>query len=203
MSERTARKVTMMIYDDQAPGIIEFLDSLPARMETAFIRGLVYQWMLANGTAEEFDARVWGVLDGPGGRAVVSTLGGGRAPIPPRRPGPRPAPRPGLRPAASARPTPAPRPPAAPAPTDRPPAEQIVMPAGDAPRQAVPERRLPDVPVVSPEPSPSPVSAPNLDPQIPMTTNPPPAAEAETSELVNEGPTEADLASLAALDEMF
>ena len=36
-----------------------------------------------------------------------------------------------------------------------------------------------------------------------MTTNPPPAAEAETSALANEGPTEADLASLAALDEMF
>lgn len=203
MSERTARKVTMMIYDDQAPGIIEFLDSLPARMETAFIRGLVYQWMLANGTAEEFDARVWGVLDGPGGRAVVSTLGGGRAPIPPRRPGPRPAPRPGLRPAPTARPTPSPRPLAAPAPTDGPPEEQIVMPVGGAPRQAVPERRLPDVPVDFPEATPSPVSAPLLEPRLSLTMSPPPAAEAATSELANEGPTEADLASLAALDEMF
>lgn len=198
--QRNTKRIVMLIHDDQAPGIVEFLQGLPARSESAFIRGLIYQWMLGNASAEDADARVDAVLAGPGGRAVFSTISGGRAPAPPRRPGPRPAARPGLRHSPSARPTAPAQPPAAPM---VPQEEQIVMPVGDAPRQPVPERRLSDVPVVAPEPIPSPVSTPNLEPQISLTTNPAPAADAEIPSLVNDGPSEADLASLAALDEMF
>ena len=65
-------KVTLELFDSHAPGIIEFLRSLPARAETAFIRGLIYQWMLESLGTDDYPERLLAVLNGPGGRAMFS-----------------------------------------------------------------------------------------------------------------------------------
>ena len=65
-------KVTLELFDAHAPGIVAFLRSLPTRGETAFIRGLIYQWMLDNLGAEDYAERLLAVLNGPGGRAMFS-----------------------------------------------------------------------------------------------------------------------------------
>lgn len=66
------RKLTIVLRDDHAPGIVEFLASLPDRTEAAFIRGLVYQWMLENWTTEDREQRLMAVLNGPGGRMTIA-----------------------------------------------------------------------------------------------------------------------------------
>lgn len=67
------RKITVEFLDQHAPGITQFLLNLPSRTETAFIRGLIYQWMLANVGTEDYQDRLMEVLDGPGGRAFFVT----------------------------------------------------------------------------------------------------------------------------------
>ena len=63
-------KITLELSNLHAPGIVEFLRALPARGETAFIRGLIYQWMLKYQSAEDFSLRLLAVLNGPGGRSM-------------------------------------------------------------------------------------------------------------------------------------
>ena len=61
-------KITLELSNLHAPGIVEFLRALPARGETAFIRGLIYQWMSKYQGSEDFSLRLLSVLNGPGGR---------------------------------------------------------------------------------------------------------------------------------------
>ena len=68
--QRRSRKLTLDLYDGLAPGILDFLRGLPPRAETAFIRALIYQWMLEHQYAEDYDQRLLEVLNGPGGRAL-------------------------------------------------------------------------------------------------------------------------------------
>jgi len=65
-------KITLELSNLHAPGIVEFLNTLPARGETAFIRGLIYQWMSRYQGAEDFSVRLLAVLNGPGGRSMFA-----------------------------------------------------------------------------------------------------------------------------------
>jgi hypothetical protein len=195
------RKLTLKLVDAHAPGLVSFLQNLPARTEAAFIRGLIYQWLLANRDQEDFEQRLMAVLDGPGGRTITTTFAAqAQRPSPalrPRRPRPPPAPaRPSL-------------PPAVPAAQSE--AAQIVMPGHVPARHQVssPELIAPPPgeapsPVVRAASSPAPVLTPVATPPLPAQTAPSPPAVAaeEPTNPVGVLDDEA-LAALDGLGELF
>lgn len=178
------KKLTLKLMDVHAPGLVSFLNNLPARTEAAFIRGLIYQWLLENRDAEDFEQRLLAVLDGPGGRTMTTTFAAQQS-----------------RPSQALRPRKprAPRPPAAPAPAPRPAAlsnqAQIVMPGTVTSRHQVsgaehtaPAGVVATPAIVSPEPiAPAPV----------LTTVAAPPAEP-----ANNDQNELDADTLAALEDL-
>lgn len=195
------KKVTLKLMDAHAPGLVAFLNSLPDRTESAFVRGLLYQWVLANRDEEDFEQRVMQVLDGPGGRTMTTTFAAQtQRPSPalrPRRPRPPPAP---------ARPSPAPAAPAA-----QPDGAQIVMPGHVPARHQVSSPEL-----IEPPPGEAPTSVqraaePSPPGLTPVAAPPLPAQAAPASPLSTpDQPTtpvgvldEDALAALDGLGELF
>ncbi len=87
------RKLTLDLYDNLAPGILAFLRGLPPRAETAFIRAVIYQWMLDHQGLEDYEERLLDVLNGPGGRPVFAIHGATSQSAPALKPALRKAPR--------------------------------------------------------------------------------------------------------------
>lgn len=78
----TSRRITLLLQDSHAPGLIQFLDELPPRIESAFFRALAYQWMLKNEGSPNLDKNLAKLMAGPGGR--ISQVVPGNAGLAPR-----------------------------------------------------------------------------------------------------------------------
>ena len=149
------KALAMIIKDHQAPGLVAFLKRLPHGTEAAFVRGVLYQWLLENQDTPDFEERLTDVVNGPGGRILAMPYGAvgladpvGREPVGHERVGRKPGPKPGSRMPPQASPK-------------KPPETQGVMPSGDAPRQTACGQELPLVAAVETL-APQPVPAPEL-----------------------------------------
>jgi len=140
----------MKLLDDQTPGIVAFfgrIEQLAGRVGSAFIRGVVYQWILENQDEPDFEERLSAVLDGPGGRVTMG-FGVGHTAAPIRK----------LGQAAGTNKRPRREP--------RPQGEQPVMPVGDAPRSEVREQEARLVMAIEPS---IPQAAPHTPAAIAVT----------------------------------
>ncbi|MBG6083184.1 hypothetical protein [Rubrivivax gelatinosus] len=169
-----SKHISLVLRDHQAPGLVDFLYSLPNRYESAFIRGLVYQWVLENQDAKDLAERIEAVVNGPGGRMVVTTAGLLNAQPAPRQRRPRPADAP--RRAQTVMPGVAPTPAHAPSPLVQPVAATLATP---------------------------PVAAPAVMPPAVTPTPPSPALAATSAPVEMPTPSAEDLAALDHLGEMF
>ncbi|WP_148211105.1 hypothetical protein [Methylibium petroleiphilum] len=183
----------MTLFEHQTPGVVEFFGRMPGRVESAFIRGLIYQWMLDNQDAPDFEERLARVVNGPGGRLLAMPIGGSQV-MHRKKPGPKPGSR---KPVAT--------------PTVDVPRAQIVMPVVDAPRQPVREQAAHHGAAVGAplhQPAPAPVHA---APVPPPTAAPAPLDPSELPQPASaaDAPTDAGaitddaMDALAALDTMF
>ena len=182
------KKMTLRLQEVHAPGIVDFMNSLPDRTEVAFIRGLIYQWLLENRDEVDFEQRVMAVLNGPGGRTSVTTFAFQQRPAVALRPRKPRAPRPAA--------------PAAPRQT-----AQIVMPGSVPSRHQVsgpeltgPASQPPIEPLVSPEPNaPAPVLTTVAQPRAaaPIPTQP---SQGQDTLQPTRGELDAD--ALDALDSL-
>lgn len=65
-SERS-RRLPLIIYEDDCPGLLQFFSTLDYRTDTPLVRGVLYQWFLTHSNAGTLDAAVREALAGPGG----------------------------------------------------------------------------------------------------------------------------------------
>lgn len=191
-ADRTSKRISLTLFEHQTPGVMEFFGRMPGRVESAFIRGLIYQWMLDNGDAPDFEERLARVVNGPGGRLLAMPIGS--QVMHRKKPGPKPG---------SRRPTAAPA-----ADVQR---AQIVMPVVDAPRQAVREQEPHDGAAVgTPLPQPAPATPPAAL-VAPPHAAPAPFHPSELPQPVSAADAPAEggaitddaMDALAALDTMF
>lgn len=183
------KRISMVLQDYQAPGLVDFLYSLPERYESAFIRGLLFQWLQEN-QGPELHERIEEVVNGPGGRTVMTTAGlhnrnDQAAPAArPRRTRPAPPPRQ----AQTVMPGVVPPPANVPGPVAQPVAAVPALPPAAAPVSLPPAAPF----------APTPAAAPAL-PQ--PSTSPEPATESVVLDLSSASAD--DLETLNQLGDMF
>lgn len=70
--DETERRITLIVSEDNCPGLLSFLAEMPYRTETPLIRGIFHQWFLHHSEAGTLDDAIRCALEGPGGLGSVA-----------------------------------------------------------------------------------------------------------------------------------